>query len=101
MPTHEVTNQPPPLQGYDVFGADAALREAVGREGAGWALDDLSALGRQAGDPAWIARGARAEANEPVLRTHDRYGNRIDEVEYDPAWHDLMAAAVAHGLHGG
>jgi putative acyl-CoA dehydrogenase len=101
MPTHEVTNQPPPLQGYDVFGADAVLREAVAREGAGHALDDLSAFGRQAGDPAWIARGVRAEAHPPVLRTHDRYGNRIDEVEYDPAWHDLMDAAVRQGLHGG
>jgi putative acyl-CoA dehydrogenase len=99
--THEVTNQPPPLQGYDVYGADAALREAVEREGAGWAADDLSALGRQAGDPAWIARGVRAEANRPVLRTHDRYGNRIDEVEFDPAWHELMDVAVRNGLHGG
>jgi putative acyl-CoA dehydrogenase len=101
MSTHEVTNQAPPLQGYDVFGADAVLREAVAREGAGWAADDLSALGRLAGDPGWIARGVRAETNRPVLRTHDRYGNRIDEVEFDPAWHDLMDAAVRHGLHGG
>jgi putative acyl-CoA dehydrogenase len=101
MPTHEVTNQPPPLHGYDVFAADAALREAVGREGAGWAAEDLSALGRMAGDAAWLARGSRAEANRPVLRTHDRYGNRIDEVEFDPAWHELMDVAVRHGLHGG
>ena len=99
--THEVTNQPPPLTGHDAFAADAALREAVDREGAGWAADDLSALGRLAGDPAWIARGVRAETNRPVLRTHDRYGHRIDEVEYDPAWHELMDVAVRHGLHGG
>jgi putative acyl-CoA dehydrogenase len=101
MLTHEVLNQPPPLAGYDVYAADAALREAVEREGAGWAADDLSALGRLAGDAAWIARGVRAEANRPVLRTHDRYGNRIDEVEFDPAWHELMDVAVRHGLHGG
>jgi putative acyl-CoA dehydrogenase len=99
--THEVTNQPPPLAGYDVYTADAALREAVDRAGAGWATDELSALGRQAGDPAWIERGVRAEVHRPVLRTHDRYGNRIDEVEYDPAWHDLLDVAVRHGLHGG
>src|SRR4029453_5188262 len=101
MPTHEVLNQPPPLAGYDVFAADAALREAVEREGAGWAADDLSALGRLAGDAAWIARGVRADVNRPVLRTHDRYGNRIDQVEDDPAWHDLLAAPGRHGLPGG
>src|SRR3546814_15779141 len=97
--THEVTNQPPPLVGYDVFGADAALREAVEREGAGWALDELHDLGRRAGSESAQEWGRQAEANRPELRTHDRYGNRIDVVEYHPAYHQLMSQAVRAGLH--
>jgi putative acyl-CoA dehydrogenase len=98
--THEVSNQPPPLQGYDVFGADAALVEAVEREGAGWAVDDLHALGRLAGSPEAIGWGFDANRHPPELRTHDRYGHRIDEVAYHPAYHELMQVAVSHGLHG-
>ena len=98
--THEVTNQPPPLEGYDVFGADAALVEAVEREGAGWAADDLHALGRLAGSAEAIGWGFDANRNPPELRTHDRYGHRIDEVAYHPAYHELMRVAVSHGLHG-
>jgi putative acyl-CoA dehydrogenase len=98
--THEVTNQPPPLEGYDVFAADAALVEAVEREGAGWAVDDLHALGRLAGSPEAIGWGFDANRHPPELRTHDRYGYRIDEVAYDPAYHELMQVAVSHGLHG-
>jgi putative acyl-CoA dehydrogenase len=97
--THEVTNQPPPLEGYDVFGADAALVEAVEREGAGWAADDLHALGRLAGSPEAIGWGFDANRNPPELHTHDRYGHRIDEVAYHPAYHELMRVAVSHGLH--
>jgi putative acyl-CoA dehydrogenase len=99
-PTHEVTNQPPPLEGYDVFAADAALLEAVEREGAGWAIDDLHALGRLAGSPEAIEWGFDANRHPPELRTHDRYGHRIDEVTYHPAYHELMQVAVSHGLHG-
>jgi putative acyl-CoA dehydrogenase len=98
--THEVTNQPPPLEGYDVFGTDAALVEAVEREGAGWAVDDLHALGRLAGSPGAIGWGFDANRHPPELRTHDRYGHRIDEVAYHPAYHELMQVAVSHGLHG-
>jgi putative acyl-CoA dehydrogenase len=98
--THEVTNQPPPLEGYDVFAADAALVEAVEREGAGWAADDLQVLGRLAGSPEAIAWGFEANRHEPELRTHDRYGRRIDAVAYHPAYHELMQVAVGHGLHG-
>lgn len=98
--THEVTNQPPPLAGYDVFEADAALVEAVEREGAGWAVDDLHALGRLAGSPQVIEWGFEANRNPPELRTHDRYGHRVDEVAYHPAYHELMQVAVGHGLHG-
>jgi putative acyl-CoA dehydrogenase len=98
--TNEVTNQPPPLEGYDVFAADAALVEAVEREGAGWAVDDLHGLGRLAGSPEAIGWGFDANRNPPELRTHDRYGHRIDEVAYHPAYHELMQVAVSHGLHG-
>jgi putative acyl-CoA dehydrogenase len=97
--THEVLNQPPPLADYDVFGADAALAEAVRREGAAWAEDELGSLGRLAGSAEAIEWGFQANANPPVLKTHDRYGHRIDVVEYHPAYHSLMQVAVAHGLH--
>ncbi|HEX9992075.1 MAG TPA: isovaleryl-CoA dehydrogenase [Acidimicrobiales bacterium] len=101
MATHEVLNQPPPLEGHDVFGADEALVEAVAREGAGWALDDLHDLGRLAGSPDAIEWGAAANANPPALRTHDRFGHRVDEVAYHPAYHRLMEVAVGRGLHTG
>jgi putative acyl-CoA dehydrogenase len=99
MTTHEVANQPPPHTGHDAFAEDVALAEAVARQGAGWAVGELHALGRLAGSPEWIERGEAANANLPQLRTHDRYGNRIDEVRYHPAYHDITATAVAHGLH--
>ncbi|MGP3970722.1 acyl-CoA dehydrogenase family protein [Streptomyces sp. 6N223] len=100
--THAVTNQPPPLVGYDVYSQDAALREAVERhiapELAAEAGDELAELGRAAGSAQAQEWGVRANANPPVLRTHDRYGNRIDEVEFDPAWHRLLDRAVSAGL---
>ncbi len=95
----EVLNQPPPLQEYDVFGADAALREAVAREGAGWAEGTLHELGSLAGDPATIEAGAAANRHGPELRTHDRFGHRVDEVAFHPAYHQLLGEAVEHGLH--
>jgi len=97
--THEVTNQVPPLRGHDVFGTDAALVEAVAREGADWAADELHELGALAGSEEAQEHGRLAEANRPVLHTHDRYGNRIDRVEYHPSYHWLMGQAVGHGLH--
>src|SRR5881398_1181749 len=98
MPTHEVLNQPPPLQGYDLFTTDRVLVEALRREGAGWAEERVQRLGAIAGGEP-LAWGRLANANPPVLRTHDRYGNRIDEVEFHPAWHELMRLSVAHELH--
>jgi hypothetical protein len=97
--THEVLNQPPPLVGYDLYDADPALAEALGREGAGWAEERVRALGVLAGGPEAIAWGEAADANPPVLRTHDRYGRRVDEVEFHPAWHRLLGTALEHGLH--
>ncbi len=99
--THDVLNQPPPLAGYDVAGQDRTLLEALRREGAGWDEDGLRALGRRAGSEDAIAWGFEANRHPPELRTHDRFGRRIDEVAFHPAWHALMEVATAHGLHGG
>ncbi|EDY52464.1 acyl-CoA dehydrogenase [Streptomyces clavuligerus] len=100
--THTVTNQAPPLVGYDVFTADRALAEAVERhvpaESAAVAAAELSALGRTAGSAEAQEWGALANEYPPRLRTHDRYGNRIDEVEFHPAWHRLLGHAVRAGL---
>jgi putative acyl-CoA dehydrogenase len=98
--THVVTNQPPPLVGHDVFRADAALVEAVQRYAGAEPLDGLSALGRRAGSEQAQHWGAEANANPPVLRTHDRFGHRVDEVDFHPSWHALMDVAVGEGLHG-
>jgi len=96
---HEVFNQPPPLADYNPFASDRALREAVAREGAGWACADIDAFARRTGSAEAIEWGAQANENPPVLRTHDRYGNRRDEVEFHPAWHNLMRLAVEHRVH--
>ncbi|NUU24115.1 MAG: DNA alkylation response protein [Streptomycetaceae bacterium] len=98
--THEVVNQPPPLTGYDVFGADQALVAAVSRHAPSADLERLHELGTRAGSAAVQEWGRQANENPPVLRTHDRYGNRIDEVEFHPAWHELMRTAVGYGLAG-
>ena len=96
--THEVLNQVPPLAEHDVAD-DAALLQAVEREGAGWASAGLHVLGSLAGS-AGVGEHARlANAHPPVLRSHDARGHRIDEVEFHPSWHALMTTAVAHGLH--
>jgi putative acyl-CoA dehydrogenase len=97
--THEVTNQPPPLVDYDLFDSDRALGEAVRREGAGWATDRLAAFGRALGRAETIEWGSQANRFTPVLQTHDRFGHRRDAVEFHPAWHSLMALAVAEGVH--
>src|SRR5690242_893437 len=94
---HEVTNQPPLLVDYDVA-QDAALLEGLAREGAAWYETDLRRLGQLAGSEEPQRWGVEANTHEPVLRTHDRYGNRIDEVEFHPAWHNLMTVAVGEGL---
>ncbi|MDQ1748877.1 MAG: putative acyl-CoA dehydrogenase [Frankiaceae bacterium] len=97
--THLVTNQPPPLTGYDVFGSDPALVEGVRRHDAAWAVDALTSLGERAGTDEAQEWGRLANDNPPKLRTLDRYGNRVDEVEFHPSWHRLMEVAVGAGLH--
>jgi putative acyl-CoA dehydrogenase len=97
--THSVANQPPPLVGLDVFSSNLPLVEAAAREGAGWISERASALGRFVGGEPQQLWGRLANENKPVLHTHDRYGNRIDEVEFHPAWHQLMTMGVEHELH--
>ncbi|MFB9604173.1 acyl-CoA dehydrogenase family protein [Streptomyces roseofulvus] len=101
-PSHTVTNQAPPLVGYDVYASDRALAEAVGRHLPAEVLDEareeLGALGRATGSEQVREWGEQANAYPPRLRTHDRYGHRIDEVEFHPAWHRLLGKAVAAGL---
>ncbi|AUH42270.1 acyl-CoA dehydrogenase family protein [Streptomyces sp. CMB-StM0423] len=99
MPTtHEVTNQPPPLTSYDVS-AYPALLESLRAHGAGWAEDEVRELGLLAGGAQAQEWARSVEEQPPVLRTHDRYGHRVDEVDFHPHWHDLMRTAVGHGLH--
>jgi putative acyl-CoA dehydrogenase len=99
MSTHEVTNQVPPITGKDIT-TFPALLEGLHREGAGWAEPEIRELARAGNSEHWQAVGRLANEHPPVLRTHDRYGHRVDEVEYLPQYHELMQAAVEHGLHG-
>jgi len=96
---HEVVNQPPPLVDYNVFESDRPLVEAVAREGADWARERIAAVGEYAGSAQAQELGRLANENGPKLRTHDRYGNRVDVPEFHPAWHELIAVAVANELH--
>ena len=97
--THEVLNQAPALRGHEAYACDAALRDAVAREDADWATPWLHALGREVGDPMRIAQAEDANRHEPRLVSFDRFGHRIDEVEFHPAYHALMALAIGNGLH--
>ena len=94
-----VANQPPPLEGYNTFAADRVLAEALRREGAEWAEERCLRMGAEAGRAETLRWAAQANENPPRLRTHDRYGNRIDEVEFHPAWHELMRLAIPWGVH--
>jgi putative acyl-CoA dehydrogenase len=95
----EVQNQPPPLEPYNLFASDVVLREAVKREGASWADGELNALGAKLGQPETVQLGFDANKFTPQLRTLDRYGHRLDEVEFHPAWHELLGIALKAGLH--
>jgi putative acyl-CoA dehydrogenase len=96
--THTVTNQVPPLENHNPA-ASPVLIEALIREGGEWGLDEVTELGAIAGNTQTRRWGELATRNRPILHTHDRYGHRVDEVEYDPAYHELMRVAIAHGLH--
>src|SRR4051812_31908168 len=97
--THEVTNQVPPLEDLDLFSTNVPLVEALEREGGGWGRDRCAEVGRTGGGEPLKTWAVQANEHEPKLRTHDRYGHRIDEVEYHPAYHQLMALSSSQGLH--
>jgi putative acyl-CoA dehydrogenase len=95
--THEVLNQPPPLEHVNLFDQDCALAEAATREGAD--PTRLAGFGTWLGTPEAIDLGAQANRHPPELRSHDRFGRRIDEVAFHPAWHALMGRAIAERVH--
>ena len=92
--THEVVNQPPPLADYDPFAADIALGDALDREGGEWGRERVSQLARILGSAEALEHAKRAQRNIPVLHTHDRYGNRVDQIEYDPSMHWMLRLGV-------
>src|SRR5450755_4749402 len=97
-PGEVVLNQVPPRENYNLATQDRALMDALGREGGDWAADRVVALGAHAGRPETLEPGRLANEYPPRLRTHDRYGNRIDEVEFHPAWHELMRMSIGAGI---
>ncbi|HXV52782.1 MAG TPA: acyl-CoA dehydrogenase family protein [Solirubrobacterales bacterium] len=97
--THEVANQATSLEGYNTYESDEVLVEALRREGGEWAEDRVSEVGAFSGSARAIRWGFEANENPPRLRTHDRFGNRIDEVEFHPSWHQLLGAGVGFGSH--
>ena len=97
--THEVLNQPVELADCNLYDSDAALKDAVRREGAQWATNALGAFGARMGSAEWLEQGAFANKNPPELDTHDRYGRRVDLVRFHPSYHSLMKTAIEEGLH--
>jgi len=95
--THEVSNQAPPLAPYDAYATDLPLREALLREGGGWAEKEIAAFGPVAGGEL-MQLGFTANENKPKFKPFDRYGNRIDEVEFHPAYHRIMELGISHGI---
>ncbi len=98
-PIRAVLNQPPPLANTNPYTQDAALREAVGRGGGGWIEAEAVAFGAECGSAEVLDWGRLANEHPPVLHTHDRYGGRLDTVEFHPAYHDLMRLGLGNGLH--
>ncbi|MEW5888707.1 MAG: isovaleryl-CoA dehydrogenase [Pseudomonadota bacterium] len=99
--THEVLNQPPVLENYNLYERNIALQEATAREGAPWAHEHLRARGAELGSAEWLERGAAANKYPPTPRLFDRYGHRCDEVEFHPAWHECLAYLKGHGCDTG
>ncbi len=97
--THEVANQPPPRVDLDELGTAAVLVEALVRHDAGWALEELHEVGRLVGSDSFQRDAVLANTVPPELRSADRWGRRLDEVEYHPAYHRIIADAVRHGAH--
>lgn len=99
MPTHEVLNQTPPRAGVDEFAENTVLVESVTRLDAEWSIPTLHEIGRLVGTEQFQSDAKAANERTPVLKTHDRYGNRIDEVEYDESYHRIIGAALSYGAH--
>lgn len=99
MKTHEVFNQVPAYERINLFETDKLLNELVEKSGAGWAVPRLRDYGRILSTPEWIEKGALANKHTPVFHSHDRFGNRIDFIEFHPAYHEIMALAFESGLH--
>ncbi|MGH8546890.1 MAG: acyl-CoA dehydrogenase family protein, partial [Gammaproteobacteria bacterium] len=95
----EVFNQPPALANYNLFEHDVPLREALHREGGGWIEAQAREYGALLGAAEVIQLGELANRHPPLLRTHDRFGHRIDEVEFHLAWHELLRIGIAHANH--
>ncbi len=98
--THEVTNQAAPLVGHNLFETNRALRDALGFNAPKLDLAPLQALGAKLGQAEMMVHARLANQHKPQLHSHDRFGRRIDEVEFHPSYHALMAQATAAGLHG-
>jgi putative acyl-CoA dehydrogenase len=97
--THEVLNQVPPLENYDLLGSDPLLADAVEREGGAWGLDETAAWGRTIAAAEVYRMAEDANRHDPVLHTHDRHGHRRDSVDFHPSWHELLRLSVGAGLH--
>jgi len=97
--THAVTNQVPPREGLDEYADFPVLRQGVRAFGGAWGEESLQEVGRLVGSAAFQADAERANRSTPELRAFDRWGRRVDEVDYDPAYHRVLGAAVAHGAH--
>jgi putative acyl-CoA dehydrogenase len=98
-PTHEVTNQVPALHGYNIFTTDIALTDGVRREQANWHAENLARLGAELGSEEMLKLGELANRHLPELTTHDRFGNRVDRVDFHPSWHELLRLLRREGLH--
>ncbi|MGO9754100.1 MAG: acyl-CoA dehydrogenase family protein [Solirubrobacteraceae bacterium] len=99
-PERAVLNQSPELEPLNLFESDLALGEALEREGGGWGRERACETGEAAGSVQAREHCRRAERNQPILHTHDRFGNRIDQVELDPSWHWLLRGAIERGIAG-
>jgi putative acyl-CoA dehydrogenase len=99
--THDIFNQTPPLADYNLFSGDITLQEAVRREGAGWAAAELTSAGGELGSSALAEHARLANRYTPVLQTFNARGERIDCIEFHPAWHALMRGITSRGYHSG
>lgn len=99
MKTHSVFNQVPPFEHTNFFTSDPALTQVMTQNGADWALPRLETYGQLMGEPKWIEKGFLATKHSPVFHSHDRMGNRIDQVEYHPSYHDWMDLGIQHEVH--